>query len=104
MDIVPPVFFAYSGDPVEIFVPLALAMLMGLTMGIERYVRGRPAGLRTYILVCVSFTTIGLLSQTFFHAAGETLRADPARLAAGGVTGVWFLGAWGMARKRSEEF
>src|SRR5437867_12538389 len=92
MNIVPPVFFAYYGDPVEIVVPLALAMLMGLTMGIERYVRGRPAGLRTDILVCVAVTTIGLLSHTSFHAAGETLRAAPARLAAGGGTGACFLG------------
>ena len=104
MNIVPSVFFAYYGDPAEIFVPLALAMLMGLTMGIERYVRGRPAGLRTYILVCVSFTTIALLSQTFFHAAGETLRAYPARLAAGGLTGIGFLGAGVIIRNRSDVF
>ena len=104
MNIFPLVFSAYYRDSAEIFVPLALATLMGLTMGIERYVRGRPAGLRTYILVCVSFTTIALLSQTFFHAAGESLRADPARLAAGGLTGIGFLGAGVIIRTRSDVF
>ena len=104
MNIVPSVFFAYYGDLAELFVPLALAVLMGFTMGIERYVRGRPAGLRTYILVCVSFTTIALLSETFFHAAGESLRADPARLAAGGLTGIGFLGAGVIIRNRSDVF
>src|SRR5262249_41864379 len=72
--------------------------------GVERYIRGRPAGLRTYILVCVSFTTIALLSETFFHAAGESLRADPARLAAGGLTGIGFLGAGVFIRNRSDVF
>lgn len=91
-------------DPAEIFVPLALAMLMGLTVGMERYIRGRPAGLRTYILVCVSFATIALLSETFFRAAGEIFRADPARLAAGGLTGIGFLGAGVIIRNRSDVF
>ncbi len=93
-----------SRDPAEIIVPLAMAMLMGLTMGIERYIRGRPAGLRTYILVCVSFVTIALLSATFFRAAGEIFRADPARLAAGGLTGIGFLGAGVIIRNRSDVF
>src|SRR5262249_59250515 len=61
-------------------------------------------GLRTYILVCVSFTTIALLSESFFHAAGEIGRADPARLAAGGLTGIGFLGAGVIIRNRSDVF
>jgi len=104
MNIFPAVFSAYYRESAEIIVPLALAMLMGLTVGIERYIRGRPAGLRTYILVCVSFTTIALLSETFFRAAGEIGRADPARLAAGGLTGIGFLGAGVIIRNRSDVF
>src|SRR5262245_2915512 len=77
---------------------------MGLTMGIERYVRGRPAGIRTYILVCVSFTTIALLSETFFRGAGDSLRGDPARRAAGGLTSIGFLGAGVIIRNRSDVF
>jgi putative Mg2+ transporter-C (MgtC) family protein len=103
MNAVLSVFPPHSGL-VEIIVPLSLAALMGLTMGIERYIRGRPAGLRTYLLVCVSFTTIALLSQTFFRAAGELFRADPARLAAGGLTGIGFLGAGVIVRSRSDVF
>jgi len=104
MNIFPLVLSAYYGDPAGIMVPLALAALMGLTIGIERYVRGRPAGLRTYILVCISFTTIALLSETFFRTVGETGRADPARLAAGGLTGIGFLGAGVIIRNRSDVF
>jgi putative Mg2+ transporter-C (MgtC) family protein len=104
MNILSTVFASPYSDPAEIIVPLALAMLMGFTIGIERYIRGRPAGLRTYILVCVAFTTIALLSETFFRAAGEVGRADPARLAAGGLTGIGFLGAGVIVRNRSDVF
>ena len=103
MNSVPLVSSAYPGL-VEIAVPLGLAMLMGLTVGIERYIRGQPAGLRTYLLVCVSFTTIALLSETFFRTAGDSFRADPARLAAGGLTGIGFLGAGVIVRNRSNVF
>lgn len=68
------------------------------------YSRGRPAGLRTYSVVCISFATIALLSETFFRAAGEIFRADPARLAAGGLTGIGFLGAGVIIRHRSDVF
>lgn len=104
MHIFPLWLSTYHPHLVEIVVPLALAILMGFTIGVERYIRGRPAGLRTYILVCVSFTTIALLSQTFFRAAGELGRADPARLAAGGLTGIGFLGAGVIIRNRSDVF
>lgn len=103
MNTLPPPLAAHLG-PVDIIVPLLLAAVMGLTVGVERYIRGRPAGLRTYLLVCVSFTTIALLSQTFLQTAGETLRADPARLAAGGLTGIGFLGAGVIVRSRSDVF
>lgn len=104
MNIFPAMLDVSSRDPAEIVVPLALAMLMGLTTGIERYIRGRPAGLRTYILVCVSFATIALLSESFFRAAGQIFQADPARLAAGGLTGIGFLGAGVIIRNRSDVF
>ena len=32
---------------VELLLPLGLAVVMGLTVGTERYIRGRPAGLWT---------------------------------------------------------
>jgi len=89
---------------VELLLPLGLAVVMGLTVGTERYIRGRPAGLRTYLLVCVSFTTLALLSETGFLLAPAGLPPDPARLAAGGLTGIGFLGAGVIIRSRSTVF
>ncbi len=84
--------------------PLILAVGMGLSIGIERSIRGRPAGLRTYLLVCVSFAVIALLSEGHFLGMQGGFRPDPARLAAGGLTGVGFLGAGVIVRSRFTVF
>jgi hypothetical protein len=69
---------------VELLLPLGLAVVMGLTVGTERYIRGRPAGLRTYLLVCVSFTTRLLLDSrvvdepmAYNPTFGDCLRVVP---------------------------
>jgi hypothetical protein len=78
--------------------PLALAVLLGGAVGFEREWHGRPAGLRTHILVCLSATMLIVVSRIV--AAGQVdlgeegrLVFDPNRMGAGIVTGVGFLGA-----------
>lgn len=65
-----------------------LAVLCGGAVGLERELRGKAAGLRTNILICVGAT---LFTQLSIDLAGA--RGDPARLAAQIVTGVGFIGA-----------
>jgi putative Mg2+ transporter-C (MgtC) family protein len=61
-------------------------------IGLERELSGKPAGLRTNILICLGAAIITDLSLTIaLNAPSRT--ADPARLAAQIVTGVGFLGA-----------
>lgn len=79
-------------------VPLLLAIVLGGTIGLERELRGRAAGLRTMIMVCLGSTLVmlvsGRLAAVYGDAAGaQFVRVDPARIAAGIVTGVGFLGA-----------
>jgi putative Mg2+ transporter-C (MgtC) family protein len=93
-----------SGDIAGVLYPLGLAVVMGLTIGMERSVHGRPAGLRTYLLVCVSFAVIALLSESHFLDLGQGFRPDPARLAAGGLTGIGFLGAGVIVHSRFTVF
>jgi len=66
---------------------LLLAVLLGGIIGFERQLHGRPAGLRTHILVCLGATLAMVLTSSF----GENV--DPGRAVAGIVTGVGFLGA-----------
>lgn len=72
----------------ELLLQLALSALLGGAIGMERELSGKPAGLRTNILICVGATLFTVLS--FKLAAG---RGDPGRVAAQILTGVGFIGA-----------
>jgi len=78
-------------------VRLLVAMVLGAFVGLERQTRGREAGLRTNILVCIGSATIIVvfqkLSLEFNVGAESAIRMDPARAAAGVITGIGFLGA-----------
>jgi len=66
---------------------LLLAVVLGGMIGLERQIHGRPAGLRTHILVCLGSALVLTITESF----GPNV--DPGRAVAGIVTGVGFLGA-----------
>lgn len=66
------------------------ALLIGGILGMERGMKNRPAGLRTYMLVCVGSCLIMLTNQYIFQVTGA---GDPMRLGAQVVSGIGFLGA-----------
>lgn len=75
----------------ELLGGLLLASMLGGAVGWERERAGKPAGLRTNILICMAAT---LLTDLSVHiAAASPATADPGRIAAQIVTGVGFLGA-----------
>lgn len=72
----------------ELLVQLLLSVVLGGAVGIEREFRGKPAGLRTNILICVGATLFTVLSYRL-----SSNRGDPGRVAAQILTGVGFIGA-----------
>jgi len=76
---------------------LLVAMTLGGLVGMERQMRGRSAGLRTNILVCLGSAGIIVAFQKLAIDLGvgaeSSIRMDPARAAAGVITGIGFLGA-----------
>ena len=87
----------------ETWIRLLLAFVLGGAIGIEREIHGRPAGLRTHILVCVSATMIMVASQTHVQfpypiPADGRINIDPGRIVAGIMTGIGFLGAGAIIR------
>ena len=72
----------------ELLVQLVLAVVLGGAVGLERELKGKPAGLRTNILICMGATLFTVLS--FRMSDG---RGDPGRVAAQILTGVGFIGA-----------
>jgi putative Mg2+ transporter-C (MgtC) family protein len=67
---------------------VGMAVLCGALVGMERQARGKPAGVRTSILICLS-------TAVFLHLAGTAAASttDPTRVLGQVVTGVGFLGA-----------
>jgi putative Mg2+ transporter-C (MgtC) family protein len=80
----------------EMLLRLTAALFSGAFIGYERSFHGRPAGLRTHVLVCLASAVLMLVTVYEDHwvrtAAMET-RLDPTRMAQGIMTGIGFLGA-----------
>lgn len=75
---------------------LLLASLLGGTVGFERDMHGRAAGLRTNILVCAGSTLFMIISEIIANRVNATAVgrfADPGRIAAQIITGIGFIGA-----------
>jgi putative Mg2+ transporter-C (MgtC) family protein len=72
----------------ELMLQLGLATLLGGGIGLERELGGKPAGLRTNILIC-----IGSVLYTHLSIAMAGSNVDPTRVAGQIVTGVGFIGA-----------
>lgn len=86
----------------SVFLRLTLAMFFGGMIGIEREKKRRPAGFRTYMLVCLGATLTGIISQynyvmintVFADIASEIGRnTDVTRIGAKVIGCVGFLGA-----------
>ena len=85
----------------DILIRLGLALASGLIIGYERETHGRAAGFRTTILTCVASALAMIISQMLYIDSADTSvtwRPDPARLAAGILTGMGFLGGAGIIR------
>ena len=66
------------------------AVIIGGLLGLERGLKNRAAGLRTYMLVCVGACIIMLTNQYIYQSFGS---GDPVRMGAQVVSGIGFLGA-----------
>ena len=73
-----------------VIVRIIVSFLLGGILGMERGLKQRPAGLRTYMLVCVGACMIMLTNEYIVQVYGS---GDPARMAAQVVSGIGFLGA-----------
>ena len=79
---------------VEMVLRLLLAAALGAIIGYQRTRAGKAAGLRDYTLICVGAALFTVASLYGFGGV-----ADPARIAAGIVAGIGFLGAGAIIRR-----
>ncbi len=72
----------------QFWLGIGVAVLCGGIVGLERQIRGKPAGIRTNILICLGTSIFVQLGATF-----DGPNVDPTRVLGQVVTGIGFLGA-----------
>ncbi|WP_420795164.1 MgtC/SapB family protein [Desulforamulus ferrireducens] len=77
----------------EIYLRILVSTVAGLLIGFERTIYNKPAGVRTFSLVCLGSTLITLVSIYGAEKLGYTGVSDPLRITAQIVSGIGFLGA-----------
>src|SRR5437899_9794597 len=79
----------------DLMLQLGLATLLGGAIGLERELGGKPAGLRTNILICIGSVLYTHLSLAMLSGSAGAIASgtDTTRVAAQIVTGVGFIGA-----------
>jgi putative Mg2+ transporter-C (MgtC) family protein len=89
-------------DERTIVLRLALALLLGGLLGLERELRGHDAGLRTHLLVCLGsclFTLVSISAgQSMSGPNPSGVEADITRIASQVVVGIGFLGGGAILR------
>ena len=87
---------------------IALAMLLGGLIGLERELANRPAGFRTHMLVAgMAAMMVGLtdplLDLVHLRGNGHVLNSDPIRVIEAIVAGIAFLGAGTIFRREGSQ-
>ena len=89
-------------DERTFIVRLAVTVLLGGLLGLERELRGHAAGLRTHLLVSLGsclFTLVSIAAgQSFGDPEPSIVRADITRIASQVVVGIGFLGGGAILR------
>jgi putative Mg2+ transporter-C (MgtC) family protein len=92
---------------IQIIGEVALAMVLGGVIGIERELANKPAGFRTHMLVAGSAALlVGLGDIVIVHFAANTnvqlISSDPMRIVGAIITGISFLGAGTIFRHETQ--
>ncbi len=92
----------------QVALRLALTVFAGLVIGFNRGEHGRPAGMRTTLLVCLaaslSMIQVNLLMGTVGRAHDSFVQFDVMRLPLGVLSGMGFIGAGAILRKGNMVF
>lgn len=87
----------------EMMTRLLAATGLALLVGLERELRGKPAGLRSHMLVSLGAAAFIMIGMNILFATAEgdpTAQIDPTRIVQGVVGGIGFLGAGSIIQSR----
>ncbi len=72
---------------------LGVSLLLGGAIGLERMIHKHPAGMRTFMLICIGSTLATLASIYICQTNIDLHNGDPGRIAAQILSGIGFIGA-----------
>lgn len=75
----------------DVYISLVLAMVLGMILGLERFIAHKTAGMRTYALVSIGSAMFVIISQIVVGQS-DLYNFDPMRIAAQVVAAAGFLG------------
>lgn len=81
----------YKFNDTTALIRLLMALVASGILGMERTRKLRPAGMRTYMLVCIGACSTVLAGLSLFEAYGPGF--DPARMSSQVISGIGFIGA-----------
>ncbi|MFP4137692.1 MAG: MgtC/SapB family protein [Halomonas sp.] len=85
----------------DILARLGVATGLALAVGLERELRGKPAGLRSHMLVALGAAAFIIIGMEIMHTTSlddSSARIDPTRIVEGVIGGIGFLGAGSIIR------
>lgn len=80
----------YKFNDTTALIRLLMALVASGILGMERTRKLRPAGMRTYMLVCIGACSTVLAGLSLFEAYGPGF--DPARMSSQVISGIGFIG------------
>lgn len=86
----------------EIVINLGIAMFLGMVIGLERFVAGKTAGMRTYTLVALGSALFVIISQLVSARFPGNDGFDPLRVAAQVVAAAGFLGVGAIFHRNNQ--
>lgn len=91
----------------ELCLRVAIAMLFGLVLGWDRDTKNKPIDFRAYIIVAVTTCVIAIMGDELYLSLsldeGVSAPLDFAKIIAGAMTGIGFLGAGAIIHKQGNE-
>jgi putative Mg2+ transporter-C (MgtC) family protein len=101
-------FAGFADTQWQILGYVALAMVLGAAIGLEREAKDKPAGLRTHMLVAGAAALLVALGDVVILSYDldldqQLLQSDPIRIMEAVITGVSFLGAGTIIRHRGKQ-
>jgi putative Mg2+ transporter-C (MgtC) family protein len=101
-------FVGFAETQWQILGYVALAMILGAAVGLEREAKDKPAGLRTHMLVAGASALLLALGDVMILSFDveldqQLLQSDPIRVVEAVITGVSFLGAGTIIRHRGSQ-